>query len=472
MNHLRSEKQGKFRLLRTVTRLNLRPILINATSKTFVIRIASLGLNFVINVVLARLLGVSDYGAVAYAMAWVNILIVPALFGFEELLVRDIAVYHAKSAWHLMRGVIQTAHLISLIVSIVIAVVVWRVSESTAAAPMQGAIISFEIWDDLAAAWPTNYTAVYAIWIAMAILPVFAFIRLQSSILRGLRQIVVSQVPDTLMRPLLLLAVLVGAYLFSEDKLTAPQIMALRGIIAVIVLGYSIYAVLRALPDAVKHGAAAYEFKPWMQRAIPLFGMGLLSMIHSRADVLMLGALRGVEEVASYSVALLLSSLAILILASANTALAPAFAELFASGDLDRLQQRVTRTTRAVLLASLPLVLILGLFGQFFLSIFGPEYVQAYPALLILLVGQCANLVSGPNSILLVMTGQERPAVTGSAVGAGLYVILNLLLIPSWGMIGAALATTLSMMTWTMLLNWFAWRRIRIDTTVLGRKQF
>lgn len=371
-----------------------------------------------------------------------------------------------------MRGVIQTAHLISLIVSLVIAVVVWRVSESTAAAPMQGAILSFQMWDDLAATWPTNYTAIHAIWIAMAILPIFAFVRLQSSILRGLQQIVVSQVPDTLMRPLLLLAVLVGAYLFSEDKLTAPQIMALRGVIAVIVLGYSIHVVLRALPNAVRHGAAAYEFRSWMQRAIPLFGMGLLSMIHSRADVLMLGALRGVEEVASYSVALLLASLAILILASANTALAPAFAELFASGDLDRLQQRVTRTTRAVLLASLPLVLTLGLFGQFFLSIFGPEYVQAYPALLILLVGQCANLVSGPNSILLVMTGQERPAVTGSAVGAGLYVILNLLLIPSWGMIGAALATTLSMITWTMLLNWFAWKRIRIDTTVLGRKQF
>jgi O-antigen/teichoic acid export membrane protein len=74
----------------------------------------------------------------------------------------------------------------------------------------------------------------------------------------------------------------------------------------------------------------------------------------------------------------------------------------------------------------------------------------------------------GSASLLLVMTGHERDAAVGLGIGALLNIVLSLILIPQWGLEGAAVATTISMVAWNLLLVAFVFKRLQIHTTIFG----
>jgi O-antigen/teichoic acid export membrane protein len=98
--------------------------------------------------------------------------------------------------------------------------------------------------------------------------------------------------------------------------------------------------------------------------------------------------------------------------------------------------------------------------------IFGPEFGAAYLPLLILCAGQLVNAATGCAILLLNMTGNERYPLLATMVAAFLNVMLNLLLIPPYGIHGAAIATASSTAALQLWAGWLAWRRTGIDTTI------
>ena len=101
--------------------------------------------------------------------------------------------------------------------------------------------------------------------------------------------------------------------------------------------------------------------------------------------------------------------------------------------------------------------------------LFGEPFAVAYLPLVILLCGQLVNAATGSAGPLLNMTGHERDTARGVAVGAGVSVVLNLLLVPPFGLYGTAAATAASLATWNILL-WFAVRRrLGVDSSAVGR---
>ena len=71
--------------------------------------------------------------------------------------------------------------------------------------------------------------------------------------------------------------------------------------------------------------------------------------------------------------------------------------------------------------------------------------------------------------LVLVMVGHERPVALGLALSATANIILNLLLVPTWGMTGAAVSTTLTLICWNFLLVTVGWRRLRRPRPHPGR---
>ena len=99
---------------------------------------------------------------------------------------------------------------------------------------------------------------------------------------------------------------------------------------------------------------------------------------------------------------------------------------------------------------SVPILIILGFFSEPILFLFGDNYIAAKNALLILLVGQLFNSVSGPAAIYLNMTGRQRVLNVILAFGLILNILLNIILIPMYGIEGAAFATSFSMAIWNI----------------------
>jgi O-antigen/teichoic acid export membrane protein len=164
-------------------------------------------------------------------------------------------------------------------------------------------------------------------------------------------------------------------------------------------------------------------------------------------------------------VAVSIATLVAFGLQAVTMVVAPHFARLYTQNDMARLQRLVTLSARAILAVALPVVLVLVLFGEPLLRlIFGEEYSGGYTPMAILAGGQLVNAAIGSVGVLLNMTGHERETARGVAIAAAANVALNLLLIPPFGLNGAALATALSMTLWNLVL-WQAVRlRLNIDS--------
>ena len=415
---------------------------------SFALKIGSAGLSFIVGVLLARLLGASGYGTYAYATAWVSLLSVPATLGLDKLLVREIAVYEKQQQWPSIRRLLPWANLVAFSASVCIA--------CTAAA----------------AAWfitggGTDIRSV-TFWIAMLLIPLVALTRLRLAALKGLQKVIAGQVPEMLVQPAVLIACLAAAFVIMKEGLTAPQALWINISATTLAFLFGALLLYRALPPQVRIIAPGPIRPEWMRSALPLMLLAGLQVLNGKLDILMLGSMLGTEETGIYSVANRGASLVTYILVAVNTALGPAIASLYASGDRQQLQRMITKSSRVVLLFSLPFCIGLIAFGDFFLRIFGRDFASGWAALSILSAGQLFSAAMGSVTLLLVMTGYERDGVMILSASTVVNIFLNLLLIPRWGIEGAAVASTASVIMRNAVAAVLAFRRTGIYSTALG----
>lgn len=181
-------------------------------------------------------------------------------------------------------------------------------------------------------------------------------------------------------------------------------------------------------------------------------------------DVLMLTSFTDYETVAFYSAAVKLTLLISIVLSSVNAVIAPQIAKDFASSKLEALKKNIKRSTRLILLMTLPLILILALFSSFVLHFFGASYVSANTALLILLMGQAVNAFCGSIGVYLNMTGKQQVFQVVLLSALGVNVVLNYFLIPKFGMTGAAIATSVSMILWNAAAVLYVYQKDGVKT--------
>lgn len=169
----------------------LGALVARGASGSLVVMVISTGLVFVVQTVLARLMGVSQYGIYVYALTWIQILSLIATLGLDNALIRFVAAYMAQEEWHLLRGILNRSVryglLASLIIGFVAGLIVW--------------VLRNETDEELAT----------TLWIAFTLLPVTVLINLRKAILRGLKYVVRANV-DTVLRPSLFGLVVLGLY--------------------------------------------------------------------------------------------------------------------------------------------------------------------------------------------------------------------------------------------------------------------
>jgi O-antigen/teichoic acid export membrane protein len=100
--------------------------------------------------------------------------------------------------------------------------------------------------------------------------------------------------------------------------------------------------------------------------------------------------------------------------------------------------------------------------GPFLLSLFGPSFVDGHMIMAVLFCGILAKAMVGPGEVLLTMAGEQKicAAVYGLALAANLG--LNIMLIPAWGLLGAATATAGAMVIEAILLHIVIRRKLGI----------
>jgi O-antigen/teichoic acid export membrane protein len=419
---------------------------------TFVLKIAMIALSFGTNILLTRTLGAKDFGLFTYTSTWLTLLQIPADFGLTGTTVRMVAVYSVQSKWALMRGFLGWGNLMVSSIAIGLGL----------AAALGAWVFRAQLAPDI----------LPMIWLGLLALPFYALTSLRQSTMRGLHQVILGQLPEFIIQPLLFVAAFVASKALLGERLNVSWVMGLRFLS--VMLAYNIGAEMlrRSLPKEINSAFPSHEIGHWLKSTFPFLLSACMMAINTKTSTLMLGAMRGATEVGLYVVASRGADLLVFLLGVVNLSIASNFAQIYAQGNIEKLQKVVTQSTRTTFFMTLPMAIGFIIFGHWFLLVFGAEFTQSYPVLVILSIGQIFNAFAGSVGPLLSMTGHEKEMVVGRAISIIINLGLNILLIPTNGSSGAAIATAISVVTSNLVLIIFTYKKVGIHTTVFGKIKF
>lgn len=410
------------------------------------IRILSLAFAFLSSVVLARTMGQAQYGFYAFLLSILALLTLPVQVGLPLLIIRETAKTEAQEDFVGVSSIQDWALRMNVI--------------------MGGVLICALLAASLYAA-PEERPAY---WILAALILPLAMIGTFSGVLRGLRRVILGQIPNDILRPLILIFCIGGMWVFTDQKITAQTALLLNLIGTVLVLGITYVMVQRALPPQCHHEPKRhFKHREWLKAIVPLAMMSGMHIVSQNTDVVMLGLMRSNEDVAHYKIAVSAAGFIVFGLSAIQIVAMPYITRLYQDADLARLQRMAAACAAASLALSLPVLLIFWAFGKPLLAfVYGAAFTPSWPPLMVLAGAQMVNAFFGLVWPLLVMTGHERIGLRNLVIATVCNVALNAIFIPFWGTIGAALATGTSVILWNVLFWVSVKRKIGVNAAATG----
>lgn len=422
--------------------------IIRGSAGSFAVKSAGAALALVVQIVLARVLGADEYGIYSYVMAWITFAALIAPLGADKSAVRFIPAYVSKKSATDVRSFVSWAYTQTFASSLLIMIL--------------GAFIIISLKDRMA---PALFGAIL---IACLIIPINAITQVGTEIVRSFRKVVRAELPNLLLRPLI-----VGAVAISLLPILTYSPNATDIIIVNIIAGLTAAAILaahikRLLPMATDNADPRDEQRTWIKGSLALLVVVFSNFVLGRTDILMLGVMAGTTEAGLYNAAARVSGLVGFPMIAVASILTPTLSHMHAAGRSGDLQAVLTLGAWLSVAAAA----VAGgatIFGaEFILSLFGESFRSETFTLTVLVIGQFVCSLAGAVGYLLAVSGWQTllAAMTGAA--AIVNALLNLLLIPKYGSTGAALATATTLGLYNLILAAVAFRYLGLNTTILS----
>lgn len=399
-----------------------------------------------LGIVFARWLGPAEFGAYTFVIAAVGLLLLPARLGLPELLTRDIATARGNGSELNVRETIRKGYFLVGIAALTIVAI-------------GQAILHFVP--------QTSLTQLMKVGLWLIIPTVFFEVTI--GVLRGLGRTVAFQFYGTLLLSgLTLLVSAVGMLAMSRydaDLAVDGRFMAV--LLLLVISGVHLWSLTRhrVVDDPVR-ARGSWEL---LRTSLGFMLNALVYMALMRVDLLILGLIANEEAVGLYRVAVEGGLLVAFAYGAATTVLAPEYARLYATGEMESLQLLVRQTGRLIMAVGLvPAIPIILFSNQIIALVFGAEYSPAGLALSILAAGHFITFFFGDPVFLLTMTGHHNRITGLVGIGLALSAILCLLLIPLFGIAGAGLAASISLITYRALAFCAVYRVLGINCAVVG----
>jgi O-antigen/teichoic acid export membrane protein len=308
--------------------------------------------------------------------------------------------------------------------------------------------------------------------IGLCLVPIITLTGLRQGTLQALKEIPKSQIPEAVVRPFFLL-IFFSSVLFLLDKdITAREALFSNLAAACVAFAVGTYWLIRCIPHETVDVQPIYETKEWLRISIPLLVISGLHMILGQTDILMLGALLNNEATGIYGAASRVAGLVSFGLVAVNSIVAPLISEYYSKKSMDDMQRMITIAANGIFAFTAVVSLVLIIAGPMLLSIFGKEFVAGYSSLIILLIGQIVSSLAGSVGFLMVMTGNQKKASSIIFYGAVANIVLNYYLIPIYGVVGAAIATSISTVIWNILMLRQVVITLKINPTILSNFRY
>ncbi len=411
----------------------------------FLVRCASAALLYVSQIALARWMGSAEYGI--YVFVWTCVLLAGGLahLGLNLGIMRLIPVHRERGEWDKVRGLILGGRLFALAAGGAVALA------GIAGLWLLGADVSTD--DRL------------AVYLALFCVPLYALTDVQDGIGRANGWMDAALIPPYVVRPLLILALMAAAHAAGLPMIAQTAAGAAIAATWATGVGQALWINARAR-HAFGLGGRSYAPRLWLASSLPLLAISGCEILLQNTDILVLSRFTTPTDVAIYFAAGKTMSLIMFVHYAVGSAMANKFASLKVQGNEAGLAACVRDAVNWTFWPSLAAALLILSLGRPLLWLFGPQYVAGFPVMAILVVGFLARSAMGPAEFLLNMQGEQWRCAAVMLTAAALDIALNLILVPLYGLTGAAVATAVALTAAAMLNAAVAKARLGLDVAI------
>jgi O-antigen/teichoic acid export membrane protein len=419
--------------------------LISGSAFIFIYRLFGAAATFLTQILLARWMGAAELGIYVLAFSWCILLSTLSTGGFRIASIRFIGEGLSASRPGYISGYVRRSRQIVIILSLAVAVL------------GSLCLLAFD------SVFGVESLSVFII--ALLAVPFFALLNLYAGHANALSRFPLSFLPINVFRPLLFLLAICGVWAAGKS-LNANIAMSMNWIALGIVAAITIVLSNQALQSHIADVEPQYATRIWIKTAIPLLFVALFTGYFPELMVIIVGAWLPSNELAIFHVCFRVAMLISFGLYAVDAFTGPEIAGLLASGKQEKLQQVVNRVTRLRFWAALAAIIILGFAGREVLGIFGEEFTQGYLILMILAFAQLVQAGVGPTIRLISLSGHQNQSVLVFSVAIIVAIILIAILVPLFGVRGAAMATLLDTILWVAWMRYLVVRRLDIRPSI------
>jgi len=383
-------------------------------------KVFALGFGYLTQIVMARLLTQSGYGDVILTIAVINVTVLLATLGLNDGLMREFPNHEddPKKA----RGVVRAGLIISVISGSVVAIAVF----------VSAPIFAREVFNDPSLAELIRVGAVGVPFIVLG--------KNAVALARGSRDAKPRAIVDQLIRPVLRFGFIAGLVIAGFGALGAitGQIAAMS-VAGLLVTAFA----LRLLPSPF--GESTSMYRPILAFSLPLIAVQGMNFLNSSLDIYMIGYFLDSAQVGVYNIALQLSNLTTVALITVAFLLPPIITRLDKKGKQKELLATYQGLTKWMMMLAVPIFVVLFFAPRIVINLlFGAKYTDGALVLQIVIVGKLVAILSGLNFKSLIALGDNRFVSYMMFAQLVLNFVANYLLIPVYGIVGGAVALTLS----------------------------
>jgi O-antigen/teichoic acid export membrane protein len=332
--------------------------------------------------------------------------------------VRFGAIFAARSDLGALRGTMELGLAVPLAISLV----------------MGGGFILLS--DDIATTIVGEPAAAPLIRVVGLLIPALVLNQQLAAILQGLRRIHLAVLAEQFTQQTLRMVLLGG--------LAFVGLTAERAIVASTMAAFAVTLLLTLFVRRSVHGlrraASTRDTGAVIRFSLPVYFSNIVNTLGGNLQTLLLGTMSSLTSVGVFSVAGHVQLIGSIFHSAVVSSSMPVFAALHDRQDRGGMTRLYQTTSRWTLTLNLPFFLAALLFPEFLLSIFGEEFRAGALALVILACGNVVNAATGSSGAVLDMSGHTGVKLINATISVGLALILNLLLIPPLGIVGAAIA--------------------------------
>ena len=423
--------------------------LLKGSSVALGLRLFGALLGYGFTLLITRNYGAAAMGIFTLSLTVLNMGALVGKFGLDTAGVRLIAAYAGKKQWGNVHDVYRRIFVLGTALAIATGLVFYGVAPQIAGGVFQKPYL-------------TSYFRITA----LAIIP-FVLFNIHAQSLRGLKKI---KATVFLQYVSLSLAGSVGLTICVLLALRQPGIplyVYLISILLTSLLAFVLWKMeLKKLPRTGigKPGEATISSGEMVTIGFHMMLSGSLLLLMGWIDKIMLGMFTTESEVGIYAVALRVAAISTIPMFGINAIAAPKFAELYGSQKLPELKRLIRQSSKLNFWTAFPIIVISLLFPKFILSLFGEQFTGGVMVLLILCTGRLVGATCGLIAPILRMVGKERALNLILLIATILNIVLNIILIPRYGINGAAIASMLSMLLWNLTSVLYARKALGISS--------